>query len=149
AFQFANLILPFSLDSGHGTFLRGCSVLCKPQKKPGAEQTAPGGKKQCKSDEVDQAALLGDAGHILVLVEGIEVDAVDAAGTVLVDLVDGVLDAGLLEIGLLLGSVGVEGLLVEGVGEDPVLGDDLAEFPGHDAAVAAESHVDGSSLVQD
>ena len=76
-------------------------------------------------------------------------DAVDAAGAVLVDLVDGVLDARLLEAGLLAGHVGVEGLLVEGVGEDPVLGDDLAELAGHDAAVAAEGHVDGGGLIQD
>ena len=46
-------------------------------------------------------------------------DAVDAASAVLIDLTDGVLDAGLLEVCLLLSGVGVEGFLVEGVGEDP------------------------------
>ena len=61
-------------------------------------------------------------------------DAIDAAGAVLVDLGDGVLDTGLLEVLLLLLCVCVEGLLVEGVGEDPVLGDDLAKLSGHDAA---------------
>ena len=63
-------------------------------------------------------------------------DAVDAAGAVLVDLLDGVLDTGLLKVLLLLLGSGVEGLLVEGVGEDPVLGDDLAEStaPSYGAA---------------
>ena len=87
-------------------------------------------------DEVQQACLPGDPGHVVKLVEGVQVDAVDAAGAILVDLPDGVLDAGLLEAGLLFCHVGVEGLFVEGVGEDPVLGDDLAQLPGHDTAVA-------------
>ena len=76
-------------------------------------------------------------------------DAVNAAGAVLVDLVDGVFDAGLAEAFLLAGDVCVERLLVERVREDPVLGDDLTELAVHDAAVAAEGHVDGCSLIED
>ena len=75
-------------------------------------------------------------------------DAVDAAGAVLVDLVDGVFDTGLLEVFLLLCSTGIEGLLLEGIGEDPVLGDDLTQSTGHNASIAGKRHVDGSSLVQ-
>jgi len=76
-------------------------------------------------------------------------DAVHAAGAVLVDLVDGVLDTGSLEGGLLALHVSVKGILDEGVGEDPVLGDDLAQSAGHHAAVAAQGHIDGGGLIQD
>ena len=50
-------------------------------------------------------------------------DTIDAAGAVLVNLVDGILDTSLLEVCLLLLSSSIEGILVEGVGEDPVFGD--------------------------
>ncbi len=42
-------------------------------------------------DEVQQACLPGNAGHIVKLIQGVQVDAVDAAGAILVDLPDGVL----------------------------------------------------------
>ena len=100
-------------------------------------------------NEVDQTGFLCDVGDVIVLVERVQMDAVNAAGAVLVDLVDGVFDAGLAEAFLLAGDVCVERLLVERVREDPVLGDDLAELAIHDAAVAAESHVDGCSLIED
>ena len=40
-----------------------------------------------------------------MLVEGIQMDAVDAAGAVLIDLVDGIFDAGFFEALLLAGGV--------------------------------------------
>ena len=58
-----------------------------------------------KSDEVDDAGLLDDAGDVVILVQGIQMDAVDAADAILVDELDGILDAGFLE-GRLLGSAG-------------------------------------------
>ena len=100
-------------------------------------------------DEVDQTGQLCDVGHVVVLVQRVQVDAIHAAGAILVDLVDGILDTGGLEAGLLAGDVRVERLLVERVREDPVLGDDLAELAVHDAAVAAKGHVDGRGLIED
>ena len=99
-------------------------------------------------NEVDQTGFLGDVGDVIILVERVQMDAVNAAGAVLVDLIDGVFDTGLAEAFLLAGDVCVERLLVERVREDPVLGDDLAELAVHDAAVAAEGHVDGCSLIE-
>ena len=76
-------------------------------------------------------------------------DAVDAADAILVDELDGILDAGFLE-GRLLGSDGLLGLVrSERIREDPVLGDDLAQVAGHHAAVAGERHVDGGGGVED
>ena len=57
-------------------------------------------------DQVQQAGFLGNPGHVVKLVEGVQVDAVDAAGAVLVDLPDGILDAGLLEAGFLFCHIG-------------------------------------------
>lgn len=85
-------------------------------------------------NKVNQARRFRDIGDIVVLVEGIQMDAVDAAGAVLVDLVDGVFDAGLFEALLLAGCVRVKRLFVERVREYPVLRDDLAERAVHDAA---------------
>ena len=63
-------------------------------------------------NEVDQTGFLCDVGDVIVLVERVQMDAVNAAGAVLVDLVDGVFDAGLAEAFLLAGDVCVERLLV-------------------------------------
>ena len=71
--------------------------------------------RKFRLNEIDQAGFLGDVGDVLVLVERVQVDAVDAAGAVFVDLVDGVFDTGLPEALLLARDVGVERLFVEGV----------------------------------
>lgn len=52
-------------------------------------------------NEVDQTGFLCDVGDVIVLVERVQMDAVNAAGAVLVDLVDGVFDTGLAEAFLL------------------------------------------------
>ena len=123
--------------------------------EPMDRRKMPGEGRSCncavlpkKSDEVDDAGLLDDAGDVVILVQGIQMDAVDAADAILVDELDGILDAGFLE-GRLLGSDGLLGLVRgERIREDPVLGDDLAQVAGHHAAIAGERHVDGSGSVE-
>lgn len=65
-------------------------------------------------------------------------DAADIAGAVLVGQLDGIIQASLAEVLPLLSGGSVEGFGIVGIGEDSVLGDDLAELPVHDAGVPAQ-----------
>ena len=68
------------------------------------------------SNQVNKAGVLSDVGHVVVLVQRVQVDAVHTAGAILVDQLDGVVQAGLAEVGLLLLGIRVEGSGIIGVG---------------------------------
>ena len=98
------------------------------------------------SNQVNKAGVLGDVGHVVVLVQRVQVDAVHTAGAILVDQLDGVVQTGLAEVGLLLLGIRVKGGGIIGIGEDPVLGDDLAQLAVHHAGIAAQGIGDGSGV---
>ena len=85
--------------------------------------------------DVLDTGFLHQTGYILPLIQCVEVDAVDAAGAVLVDQADGVFHARFLEGSLLRGDGFFALLRGEYVREDPVLGNDLRQCARDHAAI--------------